>query len=151
MKKYWIGPEGQVMEVEWTHIETVIASPERFGLARGQVEEEYRRSEESLGLEGKARARIIGGLLAQGWIRVRYDDIHDVWTFNLFDGCPAGAQAHIFAFLGQVLAAGEAHVYADIRLVFVRRAPLTSPAGPSGGKTLLEKWQRLAAALPAHE
>lgn len=70
-RAFWISPEGYVMPVELSHISMVIRDPEKFGLTTQDIKAAYRKHNEPVGLEGKAREELIVALLGRGWIRVR--------------------------------------------------------------------------------
>jgi hypothetical protein len=71
-RAYWISPDGTINPVSRRHINEVISDPERFGLTRAHIESVYKKHEEPLGLEGRAREEIMGELIKAGWIRCRY-------------------------------------------------------------------------------
>lgn len=54
-----------------THIDYVLANPEKFGYKREDIEKIYKKYDERLGVEGKARDEIIMNLFSKNWIRVR--------------------------------------------------------------------------------
>lgn len=49
----------------------VISSPEKFGLTREYIEEQYEAYGEKIGTEGKARENIIRKLMFAGFTRIR--------------------------------------------------------------------------------
>lgn len=71
-KAYWITPDNEILDVGLgTHIEMIIKHPEIFGLTRDGITEIYQTYNELMGIEGKARYKIIMQLLASGFIRIR--------------------------------------------------------------------------------
>ncbi|MGO9118475.1 MAG: hypothetical protein ACLQPD_12825 [Desulfomonilaceae bacterium] len=54
-----------------SHISTVIADPERFGLTSEEIRAIYDQHGEIIGVEGEARREILLQLISQGWIRIR--------------------------------------------------------------------------------
>lgn len=69
---YWITPDGEVIKVKTTHIDEVIRNPELFGLNIEDIKALYKKYDEPLGLEGKAREEIMLNLILVGWIRIRW-------------------------------------------------------------------------------
>ncbi len=69
---YWIFPNGEIRELGTeSHISMVTKNPEDFGLSRVEIEACYRKHNETLWTEKKARGEIIFQLLDKGFIRVR--------------------------------------------------------------------------------
>ena len=68
---FFISPEGEFLLVSTSHIALVIAEPCTFGLTQSRVLQEFAKCREPVGLEGRARERILGRLLGVGWIRAR--------------------------------------------------------------------------------
>lgn len=79
---YWISPSGTVMPVDQNHINTVIKNPRKFNISDDQIKEEYEKTGEPLGSEGKAREVIILSLIRRGWIRVRNYG-NQGWSLNV--------------------------------------------------------------------
>ena len=73
---YWISPEGNIypLKVMGKHIEMICDKPEIFGLTKDYIEATFKRYNEPLGFEGKARKEIMWGLLEKGWIRIRFSN-----------------------------------------------------------------------------
>lgn len=82
MSAYWISPKGEIIEVKHTHINTVIANPETFGLTREQIESKYKAFGETMGVEGEAREEIMKDLITSGWIRIRRYP-NKFWSVNV--------------------------------------------------------------------
>lgn len=150
-QKYWIAPDCDVVVVGRCHVATVIEQPERFGLARADVEAEYRRFGEPLGLEGKARMAVLIRLFGAGWVRVRHHPVSDVWVFQLDPAGWESAKARVAAFLTAAAEAGVAGRWADAALLLTGPDGATracSSAVSAEGGTLPEKWTRLSERLP---
>ena len=79
---YWISPRGVIYPVGDNHISSVISSPETFGLTREQIDAAYAEEGERIGLEGKAREKIILDLVDKGWVRIR-NYLRTGWVVNL--------------------------------------------------------------------
>lgn len=81
-KAYWITPDNEILDIGLgTHIEMIIKHPEVFGLTRDGITVIYQDYNELLGVEGKARYKIIMQLLASGFIRIRlYPNKH--WSIS---------------------------------------------------------------------
>lgn len=84
---YWISPEGEFFGVT-RHIEFVSSNLEKFGMTREQYELEFNKTDEKLGVEGRARQNIIWGLIEKGWIRARYNVNHG-WTIEPWELNPS--------------------------------------------------------------
>lgn len=80
---YWINPNGQFMAVDTSHIQKVIENPEEFELSHSEIQGIYNEELEELGIEGKARERIIIMLIQKGWIRIRQYPKRSSWTVNI--------------------------------------------------------------------
>ena len=68
---FFISPEGDILPVNGTHIGTVIADAERFGLTIEKIKARYEHYGECLGTEQNARKEILLHLVSRGWIRLR--------------------------------------------------------------------------------
>ncbi len=101
---YWISPRGRIIPVTGqvaTHIRAVIKNPAQFGLSRETVQKAYRRHQEPLGLEGKARQEIMAGLLRKGWVRLRF--VPKAHGFTIQTGSlKARQQSHLRAWARKV-------------------------------------------------
>ena len=78
-QRFWISPKLEVKQVSRTHINDVISNPEGFGLTKEEIDQEYAKHNEPLGLEGLARRDIIKHLLGEGWVRATYDQNHGLY------------------------------------------------------------------------
>lgn len=71
-----------------THIHDLVDNPEVFGLTDEKVKSIYKKYNENVGCEGKARDEIMKMVLANGWVRVRHQTSrgNDYWIiqFNSF-------------------------------------------------------------------
>ena len=68
---FWITPKGETVEVNRTHIQTVIDHPKKFGLTTDKIKSVYDKYNEPVGQEGKAREEIMVDLIKKGYLRVR--------------------------------------------------------------------------------
>jgi len=82
-KALWISPEGEIYNVEKTHIDMVFDYPERFGLTIKLIESVYNLYNEKYRIEGKAREEIIIMLIHNGWTRARRYHRPCRWTVNI--------------------------------------------------------------------
>lgn len=80
-KAYWISPYGKIIGVDYKHIDYISRNPEIFKLSKISIEKAYEAEDEPLGLEGRAREKIMTHVLKGGWIRVRYTDKNG-WVFQ---------------------------------------------------------------------
>jgi len=81
---YWIRGD-QYIEVTFsTHISAVIKDPSLFGISAEEIQEEYEKTNEPIGYEGKARNILMRKVFCNGWIRVRhcYRDRIDCWIIE---------------------------------------------------------------------
>ena len=83
MPAFFISPSGEIIYVGTTHIAQVISNPEKFGMSFEAIKKIYQQYGERIGLEGKARKRILINLIDQGWIRLRR--YREYWKVNLND------------------------------------------------------------------
>lgn len=150
-EKYWISPEGEVITVNITHVQTVIDDPGRFGWDMEGIRVCYTKHRERLGLEGKARAEILVENTRRGWVRVRHHSRCDVWDFQIWDPSDEGIRNRITRFIASAVAERVMNLYADIRLLVDRGS---DPAekniiyGVQGG-AVTEKWVELTDRLSA--
>ena len=70
---YWVSSSGKVYDVGVSHIDEIFKKPERFKMDRKYLEEIYKKFNEPIGMEGKAREEIMIEAMKRGWIRVRTD------------------------------------------------------------------------------
>lgn len=68
---YWLSASGEVTTVSTTHIQHVIAHPEKFNTDLGQLRHFYEYYNEPWGSEGQARNDTIRQLVTAGWMRIR--------------------------------------------------------------------------------
>ena len=68
---YWLSAAGEIASVTTTHIQYVIAHPEKFNIDLGQLRHLYEYYNELWGSEGQARNDTIHQLVIAGWIRIR--------------------------------------------------------------------------------
>jgi hypothetical protein len=80
---FWISPDGRLIPVIDNHIGAVIRDQNIFGLTTDDIEAEYAKENEQIGIEGRARRRIILDLVQRGWIRVRMFPRTGSWTVNV--------------------------------------------------------------------
>ncbi len=71
------------MAVDTKHILKVIENPEAFGLSSKEIQAEYDKDNEVIGVEGNARERIILRLIDRGFIRIRNYPRYGRWTVNV--------------------------------------------------------------------
>lgn len=67
----WTSPCGVVILLQGTHIDEVIAAPDRFGTTSEEIRAAYRHFGEPMPVEGHARWHIIRAVVFSGWIRIR--------------------------------------------------------------------------------
>jgi len=82
---FFISPEGEIITVQTSHIAEIIKDPAPFGLSKDEIYAEYRQCGEPVGIEGKAREKIIKVLIKGGWIRIRHypRDASKTWRINI--------------------------------------------------------------------
>lgn len=76
---FWISPFSILLPVSDNHIGAVIRDPNIFGLTTDDIEADYAKENEQIGIEGCARMRIILDLVRPGIPR------HDVVRIDLPD------------------------------------------------------------------
>ena len=82
---YWISPSGTTHPVKTTHIQEVIDHPEEFNTTLNEIKKVYQECKENIGLEGKARDKIMADIIhnGNGWIRIRYDRGTDYYSIEV--------------------------------------------------------------------
>jgi hypothetical protein len=69
---YFITPSGQLISTNGrSHISLIINSPNKFGFTKQQIVDLYKKYNEKLGVEGKAREQLLRLLFEKGWTRAR--------------------------------------------------------------------------------
>jgi hypothetical protein len=85
---FFLSDAGDLIHVADSHIATVIQDPERFGLTSAEIEAEYSKHQEKVGVEGEARRELLLRVIRQGWIRLRrYPNRH--WSVTVERFTPA--------------------------------------------------------------
>jgi hypothetical protein len=81
---YWIDPNGVIFDIGMgTHISKVISSPEKFATTKNNIIVCYKKYNEVLGVEGKARQEIIFNILKLGFIRIRLV-VNNHWSISSY-------------------------------------------------------------------
>jgi len=80
---YWISPVGKIFSVHGLHINEVFNNPPAFGLTDKELKLVYKKYNEPLEIEGKARNEIIKNLIIKGWVRIRYNVKNDYYSVEL--------------------------------------------------------------------
>ena len=82
---YWISPEGAVFPLfgEQKHIDILIERHKMFGFPEEYIRKAFEDENEELGVEGKAREKLIKECVGKGWIRIRYYARQDCFTANI--------------------------------------------------------------------
>ncbi len=80
---YYIAPSGDIIELDTSHIDLIIKHPEKFLMTKREVEDTYKKYNEPLGTEGKAREEILSKLLKSNWIRIRHIPKTDSFTVQV--------------------------------------------------------------------
>jgi len=70
MSAYWY-KNGKLISTTGLHISEIIGNPEAFGLTKKYIEDTYKKYDERMGIEGKAREEIMIEAMKNGWIRIR--------------------------------------------------------------------------------
>lgn len=78
---YWVSPKGEVLQVNSTHIQSVIQNPAKFGETLDRIKKDYERYKEQLTWEGKAREEIMIRIMNRGWARIR--ERSNQWTVQV--------------------------------------------------------------------
>lgn len=82
---YWLSSSGLLIPLyeNRKHIDEVISNPSLFDLTIESITQIYNEENEVLGIEGRARERIILACIKNGWIRIRRYPRKASWTINL--------------------------------------------------------------------
>lgn len=90
---YWINPYGKILKQgNTTHIQQVVKNPAVFGVNRPWINKIYKRHDEIVGNEGKAREEIMEYLFKRGFIRVRLY-VNKYWSVTLSGWTPRAKKA----------------------------------------------------------
>ena len=70
---FFLSPDGEIVPVyEGRHINAIIKYPEVFGFTSRGLEKVFKKFDEDMGDEGRAREEIMINVISRGWIRVRF-------------------------------------------------------------------------------
>lgn len=117
---FWISPKNEIVALPGKHIDAVISKPERFGFTTQQLQQYFVKHNEQYGHEGKARAEIIGTLMDQGWVRIRYIPRTDSWTVQLSGSLTKQKKDLIWSFVEGIISGviqTRSSKYSDIRVL----------------------------------
>lgn len=81
---FFISPTGELINVEVSHIATIIKDPTRFGMTLETIKKTYERFGEKLMVEGSARREILIQMVQEGWTRIRRYPNH-FWSIQVND------------------------------------------------------------------
>jgi hypothetical protein len=107
---FFISPEGEIIEVDQSHIQKVIENPMKFGIDPETIQSKYREFGEPLGLEGNARETILLDLIDRGWIRLRR--YPGYWVINVHD-LTHDIQEYLYRWANLVADGGEKFMEMD--------------------------------------
>lgn len=81
---YWVKNNKIIEVTDTTHIDFILRHPEDFNITSDdEVEKTFKKYNEKIGVEGKAREEIIKRVATSGWIRVRhYVKGQDYWSIQ---------------------------------------------------------------------
>ena len=80
---YWLSPEKEIFPVI-RHVDFISANKEKFGLSEQSYINFFKKYNEKISWEGKARRELMIIAFQQGWIRCRYK-INKGWTIELWE------------------------------------------------------------------
>jgi hypothetical protein len=112
---YWISPGGKLLPVIGYHISEVVNSPESFGFTEKQVKEIFKKHNEPMGFEGKARQEIMKNLIMVGWIRVRYYMKNDTYSVEL-NSLTKRIKDYLWAWASGVFEANNKRKYSEVKI-----------------------------------
>ena len=98
----WISPDGVIRSTQSTHIRDVVSHPEVFGFSPAWLKAIFHRFNEGLGKEGDARDYIVGALVANGWVRIRWYASDATYHIEL-QKLTSKNKNHLFSWASQVL------------------------------------------------
>ena len=107
---FFISPCGRFIPVKGTHIATLIAKPDAFGMTREEIEAAFAAHAETTFVEGKARQQLLRQVLRSGWISVRRSGSR--WSVQV-DTLDASAESRIQAWARQILKGIGGHIERD--------------------------------------
>ena len=108
----WISPDQVVIALKGSHIQEVIAWPDRFGLTSEEIHRAYAHFGERLPFEGHARHHIIRAVLGLGWVRLRQQ--RNYWSITV--DCLETRRPVLQAFFMALRSAGKVGLYEDLRV-----------------------------------
>jgi hypothetical protein len=117
---YWIDPYGTVIPLtEDRHIHEIILHPDKFGLTKKEIEAVYKKYKEPVGTEGNAREKIMGDLMAKGWVRIRYITRDDSFTVQVYS-LDKRQKENIYDWAGLAVKQGGAAKYTGINIMEIK-------------------------------
>jgi hypothetical protein len=85
-KMAWIDPSGRQLEFGTNHIGAIIQHPSKFGTNKSEVESIFKKYNEVIPSEGKARDEIIRDVVKKGFVRVRQQKNYTSMTIDKLVG-----------------------------------------------------------------
>ena len=145
-KGFWIKNNKIVDISATTHIGYIIDNPEIFNTTSNAIDLIYKRFDEKIGIEGKAREEIIKMVASYGWIRVRhYFKPKDYWSIQ-FDKFIL-KQVSIKSFLEWAVHEGKV-MYRDEELILLgykNNKQMSYPYTNGGAQVFLDETKELEA------
>jgi len=82
MEGYWVSPKGEVLLIRGKHIQEVFRNPRKFGETEKTLADTYKKYNEPINSEGKAREEVLTRILKRGWLRIR--ERSNSWTVQVW-------------------------------------------------------------------
>ena len=121
---YWILPNGKIIFVDYRHIRTVIDNPEMFGYTKRKIAAIYKKHNERMGTEKKAREEIILDLVKRGYIRIRkYTYKHSPHWAVTIDKLSSKKRKALSKWASKILkdSSIEPDIYATVKITQVKK------------------------------
>lgn len=109
---YWISPNNNVINVEISHIKSVIDNPEKYGIDKQIILKTYKKYGEKIGWEGKAREKIMVDLINKGWVRCRYFNRDGEWHVQV-NKITKRVLNQIWDWITDIITSGKKELYAN--------------------------------------
>lgn len=80
---YWLSPSRDILPIDTSHIDTIVADPERFNLTQEYLNDvaEKHGGRHELRDGGKGREEVMVDLMKKGWVRIRKN--RETWIIQL--------------------------------------------------------------------
>lgn len=117
---YWVNPYGKILKQHnTTHIRGVVGDPKIFGVTKDWIDQVYKKHNEPVGTEGKAREEIMDYLFKKGYIRVRLYP-NQYWSITLTNFRSRKVKKSLSKWAEDAMSVKQAGKYMPVKILDVK-------------------------------